>query len=390
MKKRYPLLITVPAILFGLLGNICLGDAVAGPLTLGASVSLEGKYAETSFMVENAYKLWVENVNQRGGILGRSVKLILYDDQSREEKVRFIYEKLITEDHVDFVLAPYGTPLTLVASEVTERHGYVMVAGAAAGEEIWERGFKNIFGIHALSQRYFIGFLDLLARYRFKSLGIVFEKTSFNQSAAEGARDWAFRFGLIPQLNAGFDEPQSELPELIKELQAVNPDGVIVCSYPPDSYEFIRLITKAAYTPRALACAIAPALPDFFHKIGKSAEGVFGPSLWEADKRLPYPGTADFIDDFIKSSGKVPSYHAGGSFGACQILHKAIIQTQSFNHAQIRDAIASLDTITVTGRFKVDDQGRQIGHNPLLIQWQKGKKEIVYPRKMRTALPVFK
>ena len=234
------------------------------------------------------------------------MRLILLDDKSREENARLIYEKLISEDRVDFVLAPYGTPLTLVASEVSERHGYVMVAGAAAGEKIWERGFNNIFGMHTLSTRYFIGYLDVLARYRFKSLGIIYEDTTFHRSAAEGAKNWASRFGLNLKLFAGFIDGKSALPALIEKLKSVNPDGVIFSSYPPDIYRFIKLLAKVNYFPRALACSIAPALPDFYRHVGPAAEGILGPSLWEADKRSPFPGTIDFIDDFTKLSGKVP------------------------------------------------------------------------------------
>jgi len=174
--------------------------AEANPLRFGATVSLEGKYSETSFMIQNAYKLWVERVNKHGGLLGRPVQLKLYDDKSQKDRVRFLYEKLITKDRVDFVLAPYGTPLTLVASEVAERQGYVMVACAAAGEEIWQRGYRSIFGMHALSKRYFIGFLDIVARNGLESLAIIFEQTSFNITAAQGAKDWANRFGLKIEL----------------------------------------------------------------------------------------------------------------------------------------------------------------------------------------------
>ena len=85
----------------------------------------------------------------------------------------------------------------------------------------------------------------------------------------------------------------------------------------------------------------------------------------------------------------MPSYHAASAYSACQILEKAIIQAQAIDHEKIRDYISSFDTITIMGRFKVDHTGRQVGHNPILIQWQNGKKEIVYPSKMSTSQPQF-
>ena len=126
-------------------------------------------------------------------------------------------KRLISEDAVDLVLSPYGTPLTLVASEVTEQYGYVMVACAAAGERIWDRGYENIFGMHALSKRYFLGFLDLAARHGLETTAILFEKTAFNITAAKGARDWAERFGLRIGIYKGFDDPDTELNDLLDE-----------------------------------------------------------------------------------------------------------------------------------------------------------------------------
>jgi len=164
-----------------------------------------------------------------------------------------------------------------------------------------------------------------------------------------------------------------------------NADGLIFSAYPFDCYKFIHLMQKANYRPKAIAFAIAPALPDFYKHVGEFANGVFGPSQWEADKRILFPGTIEFIEDFIRISGKTPSYHAGGAYGSCQILEKAIIQTNSFEHKAISDAIHTFDTVTVTGRFKVDHTGKQIGHNPIIIQWQNAKKEIVYPARMQTS-----
>ena len=368
--------------------GVSLCEAGQEPLRIGATVSLEGKYTETSFMIQNAYKLWVEQINKRGGLLGRPVKLILYDDKSNKDRVRTLYEKLITEDRVDLVLAPYGTPLTLAASEVTENHGLVMVACAAAGEQIWERGYRYIFGMHALSKRYFIGYLDLVARNGIDSMAILFEKTSFNITAARGAYEWAGRFGLTVDISQGFENPR-EFPDLLKHLKARNVDALIFSAYPPECYKFIQLMEKAKYRPKAMAFAIAPAMPGFHQRLGTYADGIFGPSQWEADKRIPFPGTVNFIDEFIRISGKVPSYHAGGAYGSCQILEKAINQTRSFDHEKIMNAIHTLDTVTVTGRFKVDQSGRQIGHNPIIIQWQNGNKEIVYPTQMMTSQPRF-
>jgi len=138
-----------------------------------------------------------------------------------------------------------------------------------------------------------------------------------------------------------------------------------------------------------IAQTIAPIHPDFLKNAGPAAEGVFGPSQWEPDDRVPFPGTRQFIHDFELENGLKPSYHAAAAYTACQIMEKAVTSTGTLDQETIRNFIASMDSVLVIGRFKVDSRGMQIGHNPFLIQWQDGEKKIVYPRKLQTAAPRF-
>lgn len=359
------------------------------PILVGATVSLEGKYVETSAMIQLGYKMWAEEVNSRGGLLGRKIELIFYDDKSKPALARKWYRKLIEEDGVELVLSPYGTPLTMAASEVTEKHQKVMIACASAAPEPWERGYRYLFGIYALADRYFISFLDVVARKGFKEVAIVTEESVFHDAIGDAAAKWAERFGIEVVYQKRFSDGDEELKKIALELKKRNIDEVIFSAYPPDSYSFITELKKLEYKPRSLGMTIVPTYPQFYDKVGSYAEGIFGTSQWESDERIPFPGTKQFIADFEKFTGQVPSYHAGSAYAECQILEEAIREANAIDHEKIRDYVNGLDAMTVIGRFKVDQTGRQIGHNPILIQWQNGKKEIVYPRKMKTKDPVF-
>jgi len=95
------------------------------------------------------------------------------------------------------------------------------------------------------------------------------------------------------------------------------------------------------------------------------------------------------VNAFSRFSGKIPSYHAGSAYAACQLIADAVRYTGSLDNSKLRNYIAALDTVTVIGRFKVDHDGKQIEHNPIIIQWQHGRKEIVWPSKMQTAPALF-
>jgi branched-chain amino acid transport system substrate-binding protein len=363
--------------------------AAEDSIEIGTTLSLTGGYSEPSEMIYEAYRLWETQINKNGGLLGRTIELRVIDDTSRPDVSRQGYQQLIEDNDVDLVLSPYSTPITLAASEVTEEHGYVLIACGASGEVLWNRNYSYLFGMYSMARRYFIGFLDLMAREGLETVCIIHENNAFNRDAAVGASEWATLMGVTVKSTIEFDPEGDRLPHIAEKVKRLQPDGIIACTYPPSGYRFLSLINEIGFKPEALGMTITPVHPSFHEKAGPMAEHVFAPSQWEPNERIPFPGTKRFIRAFKNFTGILPSYHAGSAYAACQILEKAVRKTEGLNHENLRDYIMSLDTVTVIGRFKVDETGMQIGHNPLLIQWQDGKKEIVYPPHMRTAPPEF-
>jgi branched-chain amino acid transport system substrate-binding protein len=381
-------MLTKVALLVGIIFfcGAALGADTDNVVKIGLTVSKSGVYREPSTMIHTAFKIWEQETNARGGLLKHPVRLIVYDDQSKPELVRQFYRQLIEKDRVELVFSPYSTPLTLAASEVTEGHKYVMLACGASGEAIWSRGYRYIFGIYAPARRYFIGFLDLIARHGLTSVAVLSENSSFNLSCTQGVREWAPRFGLQVTLNRVYQKGE-EFSRIIPELVKQQPDSLILCSYPDDGYLLLKELAKASYRPKTLCLAITPSYPDFGRRVGDMAEGVFGSSQWEPVSRMPFPGSREFIEKFQAATGQLPQYHAASAYAAGELLAKAVTAVGSLDQKKIRDFIQSLDTVTIIGRFKVDHTGLQIGHNPLIIQWQQGKKEIVYPTTMQSAPP---
>lgn len=369
---------------------IVVCQAYSNPqLAIGVSLSLTGEYREPAEMMLQGYRLWEKDVNARGGLLGRQVLLVVEDDQSKPAKAQAIYERFAMHGEVDLVLAPYGTPITLVVSEVTDKAGYVLITAGAAGESIWKRSLRYVFGIYAPAERFFIGFLDLLAREGFESVLLVREAGPFHQDIAVGIRKWALNLGVVMAGDIEFDPAHVDYGILARQIQTANPQALILSTYPDPGYALLGRLSALQYRPDALAHAILAIHPEFYKKVGPIGEGIFAPSQWEPVERLPFPGTKEFIESFKALNTITPAYHATSAFASCQILEKAVQAVGSLDQERIRDYISSLDTVTVLGRFKVDPTGLQIGHNPITIQWQDGRKVIVYPPQMRTAAPRF-
>lgn len=370
---------------------VMAAESPAPPIVFGGSVSLEGKYQEPSDMIQKSIKLWMHEINQRGGLMGRKVELLVYDDKSDVTLTRAHYQKLIEQDKVDFIFSPYGTPLTLAASDISEANQMLMLAIAAAAEKPWQRGASFLFQIYAPAKRQFIGVLDMMAKKNKKTLSILYDETSdFNLDIVSGVQEWAGLYKIEIVYQNGYRDGKRELVDLLAEAKSRDAKGLILSAYPPDCYELLRLLKKTQYHPSILAMPIVPAHPHFYKQVGPIANGILGPSQWEPDERIPFPGTRRFIDAFQAFTGHMPSFHATAAYAACQLHEQAIINTQSVDQKKLRDYIATLDTVTVLGRFKVDATGKQVGHNSFIIQWQNGKKEIVWPYKMRTAPPQLK
>jgi branched-chain amino acid transport system substrate-binding protein len=278
-----------------------------------------------------------------------------------------------------------------VASDISERNGYVMLACAASANVLFNRGCRRLFGIYSPADRYFIGLLDLMARQGFKTLSIIHEGNPFNRDVADGSELWARKFGLEVVFRRQFSEAPRSLTQAIDDLRSGHPsaDGLIFSAYPPNCYRLLELLEEKNWRPPVIAQTIAPIHPDFSEKAGPAGDGVFSTSQWEPDERIPFPGTRQFIHDFTTETGLKPSYHAAAAYTACQILEKAVTTAGTIDHDKIRSVITSMDSVTVIGRFKVDHRGMQVGHNPFLIQWQDGEKKIVDPRKLQTASPRF-
>lgn len=369
-------------------------DGFAGqgrkPILVGGSLSLTGRYAAMGKMQERGYRLFEKEVNASGGLLGRPVTLRILDDGSDPDKVRRIYEDLLKRRRVTLAISPYSSELTLVAADVAEKYRYPMLAAGASSGKIWETSRKYIFGVYSTADRYFIGFLGMCAMHGMQNVAIVGFGDSFSLSSAEGAKTWTEEFGLKTARYTILDDRGAPaLAREAKEIAEAGPDAVIVAGHLHETVGMRKALQEAGAKFRVFAGSVGPALPQFLEMAGELAEGVFGASQWEPDERIPYPGNIAFVKAFRSEYGMDPSYHAASAYASMQLLSMAVRESGSTDRKKIRANLLSVEHGTILGPFRLRKDGTQIGHRSIIIQWQNGKKEIVWPQKMRTARPVF-
>jgi branched-chain amino acid transport system substrate-binding protein len=386
-----------PFLLAALLTIIALvptADAEPGkrkkPIRVGGTLSLTGKYADMGRVQEKGYRLWESETNAAGGLLGRPVKLVLTDDESDPAKVSSVYTDMLRKRSVDLAFTPYSSELTLPAADIFEKYRYPVLVAGAASEKVWEKPRKYTLGLYSTADRYFIGFLELCAINKKKTVSIVGFKDPFSSYASIGARKWAEKFGLKVVSYGILDgKEEKDLAAEADRIAPLRPDAVIITGYLKESIVFRKVLDRKNLDV-AFAGSVGPSMHEFRNTLGPLAEGVFGASQWEPDERIPYLGSRSFIQAFRKQYGEDPSYHAANAYASVKMLAEAVEKTGSLDLEKIRMHIVTGEHKTVVGPFKLRKDGTQIGHRSIIIQWQNGRKEIVWPENMRTASPVFR
>jgi len=348
---------------------------------VGGAISQTGRFAEPAGRQVNSIKMWIDQVNSRGGLLGHKIKLVLLDDKSDTQTAVKLYEKLITEDKVDLLLAPYSSAITEAVANVNERYKVPFVAYGAASSPIWEKGRKYIFSIVAIAEDYQKGALHLAKQIGIKKIAIIGEDSLFPRQAGVGAKQWADKLGLQVVLQENYPQKQTDFTALLQKIKAAGAEAIISNSYFADAAAQLRQMRELNLNFKLFSSTVGPGLPNFAEQLGGTAEYVLGFSQWEpVPDILEHPGMKEYIQEYEKRYGEKPNYHAGGAYGALQVTEAALKKAGSFDNEKLRATLASIEVTTIFGHYKVNEKGMN-DHEGITFQIIDGKRRVVYPEK---------
>ncbi|MBI2368983.1 MAG: amino acid ABC transporter substrate-binding protein [Deltaproteobacteria bacterium] len=385
MRELLALLTALAVVLIGQAGTV--GAQAGKPILIGASISMTGTYAKLGNYTRDGYLLCAKEVNDQGGLLGRKIEFVIYDDRSDPPTAIKLYEKLITEDKVELVMGPYSSPITNAASTVSEKHRKIMVASLAATTSIWERGYKYLFMTISPAEVYMEGLIELAAERGLKTVAIINEDTLFSKAAAKGAADLARKKGMRVVLHEAYPKGTTDFSALLIKMKALNPDVIVAGSYFDDAVATTRQMKELDVNPKMFGVTVGGDVPDFGKQLGKTAEYVYGSTQW-ADN-IPYPGAKEFVQNYKKMFNREFSYHAPAAYGACQVFAEAIRRANSLDPDKIREQLLRLKMTTAFGDYQVDARGFQIAHKMVLLQWQEGKRVTVWPPQLSDGKSIY-
>ena len=380
--------------------------------TIGFTQSQTGNQNVTSKRQTEGIQLWVEDVTKAGGIKLKDGTVLMpqvkfYDDESKTDRVQALYTRLINDDKVDFLLSPYSSGLVKAAAVITEQNGRLMVTAGGADDVTMEQGFKGVYQVYAPGSKYLIGAIDLMLKLdpTIKKVAIVNEKDSFSASVVAAANPYAKSKGLDVVVAEGYDTGTTDFNPFINKIQAAGPDAIIGGGHFEDGTTFAKQLFDKRVNVRFVALLVAPAEPTF-KDIGDAAQFIVGPSQWEPAAKysaetakaanVPYfgPTPKEFTDRYVAKYGSQPSYQSSGGYAAGLVLQKALEDAGSTDPQKLQAALDKIDVMLFYGRVKFSldakTHGKQIAHDMVYMQWQKGSDgklatQLVWPQDAATA-----
>jgi len=194
------------------------------PIRIGASASKTGAYAALGQNQLRGYQLCVKHTNEKGGLLGRKLELVVEDDRSEPTTAVRLYEKLITQDKVDLVLGPFSSPIVEAVADVTEKHRMPMVAPSAATTSIFKKGRKFIFMVQPRAEVFLEGLIDLAAKKGLKTVALINVDSVFGRTVTQGSIELAKKKGLQVVFVDAYPEGNTDFSAILTKVRAANPD----------------------------------------------------------------------------------------------------------------------------------------------------------------------
>lgn len=366
------------------LAAVCVATGVQAaepPIKIGFSMSLTGGNAASGKAALLAMKIWEEDTNAAGGLLGRPVKLVYYDDQSNPSLVPSIYTKLLDVDAVDLVVGPYGTVMTAPAMPVVMQRKKVFISLVALGlnqKFHYDRYFAMVAlgpdPLVAYSKGYFATASAQIPKP--KTVALIGADTEFTNNNLIGARQNAKATGLEIVYDKTYPPGQTDFSQILRAVKASNPDLLYVASYAPDTVGILRAANEMGYAPKMLGGSmVGPQSATIKAQLGPLLNGVVTYENWMPVDTLKFPGTEAMLKKYQERAPAEGVDLLGYGWGPpayayLQVLAEAVQKTRSLDDGKLADYIHAATFSTVWGEISFNKNGDWNEPRLLLVQYR--------------------
>jgi branched-chain amino acid transport system substrate-binding protein len=373
----------------------------ADPIKIGFSTSLTGGLASSGKANLLAQQIWQEKVNAAGGLLGRQVDLVYYDDQSKADTIPGIYAKLLDVDKVDLLMGAATNLIVAAMPEIMQHQKMVVVLLALGSND--EFKYPRYFQTGAwgpdtkgvISNAFFEVAKGISPRP--KSVAIVGADADFSNNAMTGARANAKKDGLNIVYDRTYPPGTTDYTPIVRAIQAANPDLVFVASYPLDSVGIVRAATELGLKAQMFGGAmVGLQYATFLQQLSEKLDRVVNYHLYVPGPTMNFPGIEDFLKVYqaraaAQGTDPLGFYQPPFAFAAMQVIEQAVKATHSLDDGKLADYIHKNEFNTIVGNIRFDAKGEWATPRLLMVQLQNiqgsgldqyrtpGKQVILYP-----------
>jgi len=382
MKK-----LTITSRLLGGLAAAAMGLSLAAapasaadPVIIGFSQSLTGPLAVNGKAALLAQQIWEQDVNAKGGLLGRPVKLVYYDDQSNPSTVPGIYQKLISVDKANILVSGYATVQIAPALPVMIQNNktFVSLFGLAVNSEFhYDRYFSMIPSGPDPKPAFTAGFFDVAMQQTPKPATVAFASADieFAHNCVDGARENAKKAGLKTVYDKTYPGNTTDFSPIVRAVQAANPDIFLICSYVADSTGMVQALNEIGYKPKMVGGGmVGLQSPAIKTKLGPMLNGITNYDMWEPAPKLQSADIEAFLKKYQAKAGEagvdpLGYYLPPFAYAQMQVVAEAVEGTKSLDDAKLADYMRSQTFKTVVGNVKFGKDGEWATSKMLQVQF---------------------
>jgi len=384
----------------------------AEPIKIGFGMALTGPLAANGKMSLVAMQVWEDDINAKGGLLGRPVKLIYYDDQSNPSQVPAIYAKLLDVDKVDLIVSGYASTQIAAAMPIAiqKKKLFMSLFGTGVNETFnYPKYFSMIPNGPTPKPAFTRGFFKVaeVQKPKPQTIAIAMADAEFGRNACEGAHQNAQASGFKIVYEKAYPPSTTDFTPIVRAIQSLNPDLLVICSYPLDTVGMVKAMSEVGFKPKMWGGAMVGLQATVFKtQLGPLLNGVVNFETWLPVKSMDFPGAFDLLKKYqarAQAAGTDPLgyYMPVWAYAYLQVLGDAIANTKSINDDVLADYIRKTTFKTVVGDVKFGKQGEWAEERTLAAQFQniKGKavddfrdlttEVIVYPPKYKSGEVIY-
>ena len=387
-----------------LMATVAAGAASAQtdkPIRIGMTVSSTGTFALAAQSGHRGARIWVDDVNRRGGIeIGgrkRKVELVILDDRSDKQLVPRVYETLIKGEKVDLVFGPFGSTLTAAAANTTETSGKFMVIWSASADSIYKQGYKYIVSATQIAGT-LLGQPAVRALHSMgvKKVAFAYLDEPFPAALTQGAIDLAKELGMQVTMNEKFAKGTKDFNILIQKARASGAEAFYPTAYEGDQMTIARQIRETNADFNAVYLVYG-SQPQFLQQSGKDGHYVFSQTLlhekinWKVTHGLDRAQMVAAYERLFPNAQYPADFQTILAYGAGVITEQFIKAAGSLDAAKLKEAAIKLSgkIVTACGEYQIDQTGKQYKNEFSIMQTLPDGLEVVYPPAVATARPVY-